>query len=128
MRQEESHLLRELFELQYDAGTTTLENLLEIQNQYFRAQDAEVQARGLAARSVVDLCRALGGGWEQDVPASDNASEESKSAVASSRAAEASRSPLVRERDEKSEKAEKAETDEQKTSSKTETASAPAQP
>jgi hypothetical protein len=74
---------------------------------------------------VVDLCRALGGGWEQDVPASDNASEESKSAVASSRAAEASRSPLVRERDEK---AEQAEMNEKKTTSTTETANAPAQP
>jgi NodT family efflux transporter outer membrane factor (OMF) lipoprotein len=114
-----------LAKLQYDAGTTTLENLLDIQNQYYRAQDAEVQARGLAARSVVDLCRALGGGWEQDVPASDNASEESKSAVASSRAAEASRSPLVRERDEK---AEQAEMNEKKTTSTTETANAPAQP
>jgi hypothetical protein len=82
--------------MQYDAGTTTLENLLDVENQYFRAQDAEVQARGLAARSVVDLCRALGGGWESAVPAEGSAIDESRTAVTTSAAEPFSRSPLTR--------------------------------
>jgi len=111
-----------LAKLQYDAGITTIENLLDRQNLYYRAQDAEVQARGLAARSVVDLCRALGGGWEQDIPASDNAREESKVAVATSPAAEASRSPLVVERDDEP------QNDEKKTAGNPDSTSVPAQP
>ena len=87
-----------LAKLQYNAGTTTLEDLLEIENQYFRAQDAEVQARGLAARSVVDLCRALGGGWESAVPVEKNAIDESRAAVATSAAEPFSRSPLTRDK------------------------------
>jgi NodT family efflux transporter outer membrane factor (OMF) lipoprotein len=92
-----------LAKLQYDAGTTTLENLLDIQNQYYKAQDAEVQARGLAARSVVELCRALGGGWESTVADNANAVEESRNAVTNSPAEVASRSPLTKaQADEKS--------------------------
>ncbi|MFM1866724.1 MAG: hypothetical protein RL591_132, partial [Planctomycetota bacterium] len=72
---------------------------LEIENQYFKAQDAEVQARGLAARSVVDLCRALGGGWESAVPVEKNAMKESREAVTTSAAEPFSRSPLTREKD-----------------------------
>jgi NodT family efflux transporter outer membrane factor (OMF) lipoprotein len=85
-----------LAKMQYDAGTTTLENLLDVENQYYRAQDAEVQARGLAARSVVDLCRALGGGWESSVPAEGSAIDESRTAVTTSAAEPFSRSPLTR--------------------------------
>lgn len=87
----------DLAKLQYTAGTITIERLLDAQNQYLRALDAETQARGLAARSVVDLCRALGGGWESEIPATNKAIEESRNAVATSPAEAASRSPLARE-------------------------------
>jgi NodT family efflux transporter outer membrane factor (OMF) lipoprotein len=87
-----------LAKLQYNAGTTTLEDLLEIENQYFKAQDAEVQARGLAARSVVDLCRALGGGWESAAPVEKSAIDESRAAVTASAAEPFSRSPLTRDK------------------------------
>ncbi len=57
-----------LAKLQYEAGTTTLENLLSIQNQLLSAEDSEAQSRGLVASSIVQLYRSLGGGWNDLVP------------------------------------------------------------
>ena len=85
-----------LARLQYDAGTTQLENLLDIQNQLLKAEDAEVKSRGLVAQSIVELYRALGGGWENAVPTIADAKNESKDAVAQSPAEEASKSPLAK--------------------------------
>jgi hypothetical protein len=47
---------------------------------------------------VVDLCRALGGGWESAVPVEKNAIDESRAAVATSAAEPFSRSPLTRDK------------------------------
>ncbi|GDY02785.1 RND transporter [Planctomycetota bacterium] len=89
-----------LARLQYDAGTTQLENLIEIQNQVLKAEDAEVQSRGLVAQSVVELYRALGGGWERTLPNADNAKQESQNALTQSPADETSVSPVAKAKSE----------------------------
>jgi chemotaxis protein MotB len=55
--------------MQYAQGTITLDHLLDLQDELYSFQDAEAQARGLAAQSAVALYRALGGGWQDVAPA-----------------------------------------------------------
>ncbi len=50
--------------LQYQAGTIDLERLLSIQNLLLDAEDALAQSQGYVAQNIVNLYRALGGGWE----------------------------------------------------------------
>ncbi|MSR69063.1 MAG: TolC family protein [Phycisphaerales bacterium] len=54
----------DLGNLQYQAGTIDLENLLSIQNILLDAQTALAQSQGYVAQNIVNLYRALGGGWE----------------------------------------------------------------
>lgn len=50
--------------LQYKAGTTTLDRLLEVQNNLFQAQQSLATSQGTLASNLVGLYRALGGGWD----------------------------------------------------------------
>ncbi len=50
--------------LQYQAGTIDLQQLLQIQNMLLDAQNSLAQSRGYVAQNIVNLYRALGGGWE----------------------------------------------------------------
>jgi NodT family efflux transporter outer membrane factor (OMF) lipoprotein len=86
-----------LAKLQYDAGTTQLENLIDAQNNMLAAEDSQVQARGLVAQSIVELYKSLGGGWEQAVPVMSNANNEAKDAIKSSPATANAESPIARE-------------------------------
>ncbi len=86
----------QLATMQYTAGTTTLENLLDVQNNLLSAQDSQAQARGLVAQAIVELYKSLGGGWSDVVPTKDNTKEDASSAIASSPAHAASLSPLAK--------------------------------
>ena len=50
--------------LQFQAGTIDLEKMLSIQNLLLDAQNALAQSQGYMAQNIVNLYRALGGGWE----------------------------------------------------------------
>lgn len=50
--------------MQYQAGTIDLERLLTVQNLLLDAEDALAQSQGYVAQNIVNLYRALGGGWE----------------------------------------------------------------
>ncbi len=79
--------------LQYQNGTITLDHLLDLQEELYSVQDAEAQARGLAAQSAVALYRALGGGWQDVAPLQDDAMKDAANATGSSPAGAASRDP-----------------------------------
>ena len=79
--------------LQYQNGTITLDHLLDLQEELYSVQDAEAQARGLAAQSAVALYRALGGGWQDVAPLQDDAMKDAATATGSSPAGAASRDP-----------------------------------
>ena len=85
-----------LAKLQYDSGTTQLENLLDAQNNMLAAEDSLAQSRGLVAQGIVELYKSLGGGWEQAVPVMSNANKEAKDAIKSSPAAANAESPIAR--------------------------------
>ena len=82
-----------LGQLQYQNGTITLDHLLDLQEELYSVQDAEAQARGLAAQSAVALYRALGGGWQDVAPLQDDAMKDAAKATGSSPAGAASRDP-----------------------------------
>jgi outer membrane protein TolC len=79
--------------LQYQQGTITLDHLLDLQEELYSVQDAEAQARGLAAQSAVALYRALGGGWQDIAPLRAEAMEDAAAATAANPAGPASRDP-----------------------------------
>lgn len=79
--------------MQYQNGTITLDHLLDLQDELYSVQDAEAQARGLAAQSAVALYRALGGGWQDVAPLQDDAMKDAAAATGSSPAGAASRDP-----------------------------------
>ncbi len=80
LRQEESRrdLLRvavesaqqsvELVHTQYVSGLTDFQNYLDAQRVLFSQQDQLATSRGLVLGNLVDLNRALGGGWSLDDP------------------------------------------------------------
>lgn len=86
----------QLAEMQYQAGTTTLENLLDVQNNLLNAQDSQAQAQGLAAQTIVELYKSLGGGWGDAVPTKENTTTDATNAIAVSPAQAASMSPLAK--------------------------------
>ncbi len=60
--------------LQYSAGTLDFLSVLTAQQQLLTLEDERVQATGLAAESLVELYRFLGGGWTPgEVPPSEDA-------------------------------------------------------
>lgn len=54
---------------QFRAGTTDIVTLLNVQKTLFSAEDSLVQARLAHLQAVVGLVKALGGGWDGEVPA-----------------------------------------------------------
>jgi multidrug efflux system outer membrane protein len=55
----------EFSQLQMQAGTTNVLTVLNTETALFTAQDALVQVKYQRLQSLVDLYRALGGGWQQ---------------------------------------------------------------
>jgi outer membrane protein, multidrug efflux system len=58
-----------LAEQQYRVGLTTYVDVLTAQTNLQTAQDALVQSRQLLAQNLIALYKALGGGWQEHVPA-----------------------------------------------------------
>lgn len=54
----------DLANLQYMAGRTSLDTLIQVQNDLLNAQTKLADSQGLVAQNTVSLYRALGGGWE----------------------------------------------------------------
>lgn len=50
----------------YRNGLTDFQNVLDTERSLFVQQDALAESRGLAVQNLIDLYRALGGGWEPD--------------------------------------------------------------
>ena len=55
----------EFAQLQMQAGTTNVLTVLNTETALFTAQDTLVQVKYQHLQSLVDLYRALGGGWRQ---------------------------------------------------------------
>jgi multidrug efflux system outer membrane protein len=64
---------RRLAGLRYDAGESSYIEVLDSERTLFRAQLDLVNARRAELAASVDLFRALGGGWEEPVPAAADA-------------------------------------------------------
>ncbi|MBS7457566.1 efflux transporter outer membrane subunit [Coralloluteibacterium stylophorae] len=69
----------ELSQLRYEAGVDSSIQLLDAQRSLYNAQQAQLQTRLLRLTSLVDLYRALGGGWQ---PADEATAAEVASAPA----------------------------------------------
>jgi len=54
----------EIAELQYRGGTADYTRVLDTQQLLLQEQDRLVSSKGLTALNLVNLYRALGGGWE----------------------------------------------------------------
>jgi len=54
----------ELVRTQYLAGLTNFQNVLDSQRSLFRLQDQLAESEGLRVQNLVDIYRALGGGWD----------------------------------------------------------------
>lgn len=54
----------DLAKLQFQSGTIDMETFLTIQNTLLDTQDSLAQSQGYVAQNIVNLYRALGGGWE----------------------------------------------------------------
>lgn len=69
--QQQQHILDEtertlrLTEVRYREGSDDLTTLLDAQRSFFQAQDQLVQQRQSRLDAIVDLYKALGGGWQQ---------------------------------------------------------------
>ena len=59
--------------LRYEGGVSSYLEVLDTERQYFDAEIALVEAQRDESLSVVQLYRALGGGWQSEVPAADPA-------------------------------------------------------
>ena len=62
--------------LQYSAGTLDFLTVLTAQQQVLTLQDELVQSQGLAAELLVELYRALGGGWTPGVMPPDSSGDD----------------------------------------------------
>ena len=58
----------ELVRTQYLAGLTNFQNVLDSERSLFRLQDQLAESEGLRVQSLVDVYRALGGGWDTQAP------------------------------------------------------------
>lgn len=54
-----------IMEKQYDAGLSSVMDLLDVRRQLLAARQEEAEARRGQLAAVVQLCRALGGGWTE---------------------------------------------------------------
>jgi multidrug efflux system outer membrane protein len=59
----------EVAKLRYEGGVSSYLEVLDTERQYFDAEIALVEAKRDESLSVVQLYRALGGGWQSDTPA-----------------------------------------------------------
>ena len=57
---------------QYQAGTVDYTRLAQVQANLLLLEDAEAQARAAIATGLVQVYRALGGGWEIRLAAGNN--------------------------------------------------------
>lgn len=55
----------EIMEKQYDAGLSSVMDLLDVRRQLLAARQEQAEARRLQLVAVVQLCKALGGGWTE---------------------------------------------------------------
>ena len=62
--------------LQYSAGTLDFLTVLTAQQQVLTLQDELVQSQGLTAEMLVELYRALGGGWTPGVVPPDSSGDD----------------------------------------------------
>ncbi len=66
----------ELVHTQYVEGLTDFQSYLDAQRVLFDQQDSFARSRGLVYANLINLNRALGGGWSLDDPAPDLPVEE----------------------------------------------------
>ena len=55
----------EIMEKQYDAGLSSVMDLLDVRRQLLAARQEQAEARRRQLAAVVGLCKALGGGWRE---------------------------------------------------------------
>lgn len=55
----------EIMEKQYDAGLSSVMDLLDVRRQLLAARQEQAEARRRQLAAVVGLCKALGGGWTE---------------------------------------------------------------
>jgi outer membrane protein TolC len=53
----------QLAQQRYEAGAETVQSVLETQRQWFNARDVVIQHKAARLWAVMELYRALGGGW-----------------------------------------------------------------
>ena len=58
----------ELVLTQYRSGLTNFQNVLDTQRSLFERQDRLAESEGFVVQNLIDLYRALGGGWDPDAP------------------------------------------------------------
>ncbi len=76
----EARLAYELSLQQYEHGVTDFLTVITVQQNLLEAEDSLAQARGLCAQTMVELYRALGGGWATgSLPTLASESKESSS-------------------------------------------------
>jgi multidrug efflux system outer membrane protein len=61
-----------LAELRYRGGTTNYLEVLDAQRSLFEAEIDEVQATSSQLKSMIQLYKALGGGWSQELAAAQD--------------------------------------------------------
>lgn len=74
----------ELVNTQYVSGLTNFQNYLDAQRVLFSQQDQLAQSRGQVLTNLINLNRALGGGWSLDDPDPDLPFESQETAIAES--------------------------------------------
>ena len=68
--------------LRYEGGVSSFLEVLDTERQYFDAEVQLVQARRDESQSVIQLYKALGGGWQTEPSASSSAGRQTEAAVA----------------------------------------------
>jgi len=77
----------DLVRTQYTSGLTNFQNLLDTQRTLFRQQDELAASEGRVVKNLIQLNRALGGGWSLD-PAEPDKVSDSQNGADSDRASE----------------------------------------
>jgi outer membrane protein TolC len=62
----------DLVRTQYVSGLTNFQNVLDSQRSLFRQQDQLADSDGRVIKNLIDLNRALGGGWSLDAISQDS--------------------------------------------------------
>ena len=80
--------------LRYEGGVSSYLEVLDTERQYFDAEIGLVEARRDESQSVIQLYKALGGGWQTDAPAAAAAARQGAGADASTPVESAPRAEL----------------------------------